>query len=98
MEGVVFRLVRSILICFLTAILSIPTTLGVSAQSNWDIRINQVSTLETPSGMTLKIYFNVFEPSTGTPVLNAEPASAQVTLLNTNLVSQAQVKKPDVPI
>ena len=93
-----FRLVRSILICFLIALLSIPTALGASAQSSWDIRINQVSTLETPSGMTLKIYFNVFEPSTGTPVLNAEPASAQVTLLNTNLVSQAQVKKPDVPI
>ena len=92
------RLVRIVLIFNLIAMLSIPATVMVSAQSEWSIRVNQVSTLETPSAMTLKVYFNIYEPKTGAPVLTAEPSSAQVALLNTNLVTQAQVKKPDVPI
>jgi len=94
----VIRLVRIVLIFYLIAMLSIPATALVSAQSEWKIRVNQVSTLETQSGVTLKIFFNIYEPKTGAPVLDAEPSSAQVTLLNTNLVSQGQVKKPDVPI
>ena len=92
------RLVRIVLIFHMIALLSLPVTAVVSAQTGWDIRINQVSTLETPTGMNLKVYFNIYEPKTGAPVLTAEPSSAQVALLNTNLVTQAQVKKPDVPI
>ena len=78
--------------------LSIPAPAFVSAQSGGDIGINQVSTLETPTEMVLKIYFNFYEPTTGVPVLDADPASAQVTLLNTNQEVQGVVKKPDVPI
>jgi VWFA-related protein len=73
-------------------------TTGVFAQSALDLQINQVTTLETPTGMTLKVYFNIFDPKTGSPVWDAVPANAQITLLNTNLISQAQVLQPDVPI
>jgi VWFA-related protein len=89
---------RIALIVSLVTILSIPAMALVSAQSASAIRVNQVSTLETQNGVNLKIYFNVFDPKTGAPILDAEPSSAQVTLLFTNLVSQGQVKKPDTPI
>jgi hypothetical protein len=98
MEGVVMNLKRIVLIVSLVAMLSIPAMEVVVAQSAWAIRVNQVSTLETQSGVNLKIYFNVFDPKTGAPILDAEPSSAQVTSLFTNLVSQGQVKKPDTPI
>ncbi len=92
------RLVRIVMIVSLVILLSIPAARMVSAQSGWEIRINQVSTLETPTAMTLKIYFNIYDPKTGAPILNAQPSSAQVTLLNNNMVAQGQVKAPDVPI
>jgi hypothetical protein len=84
---------RIALIVSLVSVLSIPAMALVSAQSASAIRVNQVSTLETQNGVNLKIYFNVFDPKTGAPILDAEPSSAQVTLLFTNLVSQGQVKK-----
>ncbi|MGZ6346924.1 MAG: FHA domain-containing protein [Anaerolineales bacterium] len=89
---------RIILIVSLVTMLSIPAMELVSAQTASAIRVNQVSTLETQNGVNLKIYFNVFDPKTGAPILDAEPSSANVTLLFTNLVSQGQVKKPDTPI
>jgi hypothetical protein len=92
------RISRFVLSLGLLAVLFITSAGVVQAQTSWDIRINQVSTLETTSGMSLKIYFNVFDPSTGAPVLDAQPTSAQVTLLNTNTVSPGQVEKPDTPI
>jgi pSer/pThr/pTyr-binding forkhead associated (FHA) protein len=98
MEGVVMTLKRIILIVSMVIMLSIPAMALVSAQTASAIRVNQVSTLETQNGVNLKIYFNVFDPKTGAPILDAEPSSAQVTLLFTNLVSQGQVKKPDTPI
>jgi len=92
------NLKRIILLVSLVTVLSIPAVEGVYAQSSWAIRVNQVTTLETQTGMSLKIYFNVFDPKTGAPVLDAEPSSAQVKSLFTNLVSPGQVKKPDSPI
>ena len=92
------RLIRIVMVVGLIILLSIPAALRVSAQSGWQIRINQVSTLETPTAMTLKVYFNIYDPKTGVPILNATPSSAQVTLLNKSLVAQGQVKAPDVPI
>ena len=92
------NLKRIILIVSLVTVLSIPAVVGVYAQSAWAIRVNQVTTLETQTGMSLKIFFNVFDPKTGAPVLDAEPSSAQVKSLFTNLVSPGQVKKPDSPI
>jgi len=92
------RPVRVALIVIMSVMLFIPAPTLVFAQSGWDIRVNQVSTLETPSAMVLKIYFNFFDPATGAPVLTANPTSAQVTITNTNQVAQGVVKKPDVPI
>jgi len=92
------RSVRVALILSLTVALFVPASIQVFAQSGWDIRVNQVSTLETPSAMVLKVYFNFFDPATGAPVLDANPTSAQVTITNTNQVAQGMVKKPDVPI
>ena len=92
------RLIRIVMVVGLIILLSMPAALLVSAQSGWQIRINQVSTLETPTAMTLKVYFNIYDPKTGAPILNAAPSSAQVTLLNKNMVAQGQVKAPDVPI
>ena len=71
----------------------------VSAQDeSWEIRINQMSTLEGPDAMTLKLYLNIYDDRTGTPMLNVDAKSAQVTLLNTNYTSDGEIKKPDVPI
>ena len=82
----------------LVVVLALPGLTVAFADTGWNIRVNQVSTLDTPTGMTLRIYFNFYDPQTGAPVLDAEPSSAQVTLLNTNLAANGQVKKPDVPI
>jgi hypothetical protein len=98
MEAGVIRSVRIVMVVGLIILLSVPAAVIVSAQSGWEIRINQVSTLETSTAMTLKIYFNIYDPKTGAPILNANPSNAQVTLLNKNLVAQGQVKAPDVPI
>ena len=91
------RFMRNVLLG-LIVVLALPALTVASAESGWNIRVNQVSTLDTPTGMTLRIYFNFYDPQTGAPVLDAEPSSAQVTLLNTNLVSNGLIKKPDVPI
>jgi len=70
-----------------------------SAQDeSWEIRINQYSTLEGPDAMILKVYANIYDDRTGTPMLNVDAKSAQVTLLNTNYTSNGEIKKPDVPI
>lgn len=71
---------------------------SIAAQTNWDIRINTINTVETPDHMVLKVYFNIFDPSTGSAVTNAELSNAQVTLLNNNLVAAGDLKEPDVPI
>jgi hypothetical protein len=91
------RYLRIVLLGLVVA-LALPGLAVALADTGWNIRVNQVSTLDTPSGMTLRIYFNFYDPQTGAPVLDAEPSSAQVTLLNTNLAANGQVKKPDVPI
>lgn len=70
----------------------------VSAQSEWDIRVNMVSTIEGAESMTVKVYFNIFEGSTGTPILNLEATGVQLALVNTNFKSDGVLKKPDVPI
>ena len=65
---------------------------------SWEIRINQLSTLEGPDAMTLKVYVNIYDDRTGTPMLNVDAQSAEVTLLNTDYTSSGEIKKPDVPI
>ncbi|MEJ2759943.1 MAG: hypothetical protein P8046_15815 [Anaerolineales bacterium] len=48
----------------------------VKAQSQWEIRINLISTLEAEDEMVLKLYFNIFDPGSGIPLtmLNAQDA------------------------
>jgi VWFA-related protein len=68
------------------------------AQSEGEIRINLITTLETPDAMILKLYFNLYDASTGTPILSLDAKNAQITLLNTGFVSPVAIKAPDVPI
>jgi len=92
---------RCIYVIFLLIFLiSIPVfpLLATYAQSNWDIRINTINAVETPDHMILKVYFNIFDPSTGAAVTDATLSNAQITLLNTNLVAIGELKEPDVPI
>jgi VWFA-related protein len=64
----------------------------------WEIRVNQLSTLEGPEAMTLKVYFTIYDDRSGTPMLNVDARSAQITLLNTNHTSNGELKSPDLPI
>ena len=43
------------------------------AQSpSWELRINQLSTVENPDAMVTKVYFNIYDNRTGTPMLTVE--------------------------
>ena len=94
------RLAKSVSFVFLAILLSIsPNIIAIGqSASNWDIRVNLITTLETPDAMTLKVYFNVYEDRTGTPILNVDTTSAQVTLSSSSFVAEGQFKKPDIPI
>ena len=70
----------------------------VLAQSQGEIRINQLSTIEGPDAMTLRLYFNIYDDRTGAPMLVVDAQSAQITLLNTDYTVDGELKKPDVPI
>jgi len=89
--GIVF------LIFFLLSVVVFPPS-AIIAQSNWDIRINTINTVETPDHMILKVYFNIFDPGTGAAITDAQLSNAQITLLNNNLVANGELKEPDVPI
>ena len=65
---------------------------------HWEIRIHQISTLEGPDAMNLKAYFSIYDDKSGTPMLNVDAQTAQITLLNTNYTSNGELKKPDIPI
>jgi hypothetical protein len=71
---------------------------AASAQSGASVRVNMVSTLEREDSMLLKIYFTFFNEREGTPILDAQPQSAHLTFLNTKLETDADIKKPDIPI
>ncbi len=93
------RALKTVLLVLIVLGLAVPVGSPVTAQDErWEIRINQFSTLEQPEEMVLKVYFSIFDDRTGTPMLNVDAQSAQVTLLNTNYTSNAELKKPDLPI
>lgn len=93
------RVVNIVLLALLVISLGFPGKNQAMAQdASWELRINQLSTLEGPDAMTLKAYFNIYDDRTGTPMLTVEAQSAQITLLNTNYTSDGELKKPDVPI
>lgn len=68
------------------------------AQSQPDVRINTISTIELPDSVNLKVYFNLFDKQTGQAITDIIPETAQITLLNTGLTSGAEIKQPDIPI
>ena len=70
----------------------------VVAESQAEIRINLISTMEGEEAMLLKLYFNLYDPSSGAPYTSLKTTNAQITLLNTSYNSPAAVKAPDVPI
>src|SRR5262245_839386 len=94
------RVRNVVLLAFLVIGMGFPGKGGVvkAQDESWEIRINQFSTLEGPDAMILKLYANIYDDRTGTPMLNVEAQSVQVTLLNTNYTSNGEIKKPDVPI
>jgi hypothetical protein len=99
LEASVIRAIKNVLLVLLVISLGFLGDHHAMAQDeNWGLQINQLSTLEGPDAMTLKVYFNIYDDRTSTPMLNVEAQSAQVTLLNTSYTSNGELKKPDVPI
>jgi VWFA-related protein len=92
------RTLRKLALIILVVIWFAPPITSAVAQTQGEIRINLITTLETPDAMILKLYFNLYDASTGTPVLTLNSKNAQITLLNTNFVAPAVIKEPDVPI
>lgn len=89
---------KQFILGILLAALFITPALSARAQSGLAIRVSQIVTIETPDAMTLKVYYNVYDPKTGLPVLETLAETAQVNLPNTNYAVDARVQKPDVPI
>lgn len=88
-----------ILITFALFVGSIVVPLSpVLAETQGEIRINLISTYEAEDAMTMKLYFNLFDPATGTPFTSLKAKDATMTLLKTNFVSSAEIKEPDLPI
>jgi VWFA-related protein len=94
----VHRLFKTVLLISLVTLLAIFPTIQAIAQTAWDIRVNLVATVEKSDGMNLKLYFNVVESQTSAPILDLNPKSAQVQMLNSDYIADGEVKKPDVPI
>ena len=93
-----YKRLGSVFISLVLIFLLLFSPLQVEAQSGWAVRINTVTTLETPNSLSLKTYFNIFDQSTGAAVTNADISGAQITLLNTGLVSNGLIQQPDIPI
>lgn len=86
---------------FLVVLISVLTSapvFSVRAQSGLAIRLSQIATIETPDSMTLKVYYNVYDPKTGLPVVETLAETARIDLPGVNYAVDARVQKPDVPI
>lgn len=91
-------LLKKILTCILIVLFFSPFISEVFAQSQPDVRINTISTIELPDSVNLKVYFNLFDKQSGQAITDLTPETAQITMLNTGLTSGAQIKQPDIPI
>jgi VWFA-related protein len=91
---------KNILVIIMAILLVAAPLAAARAQtdSGWNIRVSLVSTLETPDSMLLKVYFNIFDPKTSLPILDNVAKKAQINLPQYNFTTDAQFKKPDVPI
>lgn len=92
------RVWKQFFFSFLIAVMVSMPVAAVGAQSGLAIRVSQIATVETPDAMTLKVYYNVYDPKTGLPVLETIAQTARIDLPNTNYSVEARVQKPDVPI
>ncbi|MDW8276938.1 MAG: FHA domain-containing protein [Anaerolineales bacterium] len=88
------RLVLWLLVCGLF----LSPVAVVQAQSGLAIRISQIVTVETPEAMTLKVYYNIYDPKTGLPVVETLAETARIDLPGVNFFADTRVQKPDVPI
>ncbi len=89
---------KRLLTCLLVAVLFFSITVIAIAQTQADVKINTVSTIELPDSVNLKVYFNLFDKSTNRAITDITPETAQITLLNTGLSAPAEIKQPDIPI
>jgi len=94
----VVKRLPGLLIIFVLLFLTLSRNEFVNAQSGWALRINTLTTLETPNTLNLKVYFNIFDPTTGAAVTDAQISGAQIALLNTGLAAIGSIQQPDVPI
>jgi VWFA-related protein len=91
-------LLKKAFACILLVVLFSSFIPEVFAQSQPDVRINTISTIELPDSVNLKVYFNLFDKQSGRAITDITPETAQITLLNTGLTSGAEIKQPDIPI
>ncbi len=85
------------IVVLITALVSAPV-FSVHAQSGLAIRLSQIAAIETPDSMTLKVYYNVYDPKTGLPVVETLAETARIDLPGVNYFVDVPVQKPDVPI
>lgn len=90
------KILKAVILVLLVLAIPFASNNLVYAQESWDILINLVSPLEQKDGMLLKVYFTFTDG--GAPVMNAQPTSGQIALLNNEYVANATIKKPDIPI
>lgn len=93
-----FKRIVPVVLIFFALVSAFNNKAQAQAKSNLDIRIGSISTIETPDSMILKAYFNIYDPKTSLPVLENLAKGAQVSLPQFNFTTDAQIKKPDVPI
>lgn len=92
------RVWKQFFLVVLVAVLVFAPVFSVHAQSGLAIRLSQIATIETPDSMTLKVYYNVYDPKTGLPVLETIAQTARIDLPGANYAVDVKVQKPDVPI
>ncbi|MBS4059870.1 MAG: FHA domain-containing protein [Bacteroidetes bacterium] len=88
----------TLLLIFVTILFCFVPAAQAQQGTGLDLRISQVSTLETPDGLVLKAYFNIFDPKTSLSVTGVQPQNAEITLPQYNYTVQVPVTRPDVPI
>lgn len=92
------RVYKQIFLVMLAFVMVYAPVFSVLAQSGLAIRISQIATVESPEAMTLKVYYNIYDPKTGLPVVETLADTARIDLPGVNYFTDVRVQKPDVPI
>ncbi len=85
-------------VVFLAILLCFARIAQAQQDTGLELRISQVSTLETPDGLVMKVYFNILDPKTSLPVMGPQPQNAEISLPQYNQTAQSPVTRPDIPI